>query len=79
MSTIAKVRGGELRTVYDDRWAGILSAIGSVTIERASDVEYDHGAREWVATHHATGEVIARGPNRNEVIAAEVRWLELRL
>ena len=32
MSTIAKVRGGELRTVYDDRWAGILSAIGSVTI-----------------------------------------------
>jgi hypothetical protein len=79
MAAIAKVRSGELRTVYDDRWAGILSAIGKVTIERASDVEYDHGAGEWVATHHATGVVIARGANRSEVIAAEVRWLEERI
>ena len=56
-----------------------MSAIGRVTIERASEVEYDHDASEWVATHHATGEVIARGVHRAEVIASEVRWLEQRL
>ena len=79
MSTIASVRGGVLRTVYDDRWAPLFAALGKVTIERASEVEYDHRAGEWVATHHATGEVIARGVNRQQVIAAEVRWLEGRL
>ena len=79
MSTIASVRGGVLRTVYDDRWAGIMAAIGKVTIERASDVEFDHAAGEWIATYHATGEVIAHGVNRNEVIASEVRWLEERI
>ena len=79
MSTIANLRGGVLRTVYDDRWAPLFAALGHVNIERASDVEYDHEAREWVATHHSTGEVIARGVNRSEVIAAEVRWLEERI
>ena len=79
MSTIARVRGGELHMVYDDRWHSLFAALGTVTIERASEVEYDHEAREWVATHHATGEVIARGVHRNEVIASEVRWLEAKI
>ena len=79
MATIAKVHGSQVVAVYDDKWAPLMAALGTVTIERASDVEFDHDAGEWVATYHATGEVIARGVNRNAVIAAEVRWLEERI
>jgi len=76
MATIAQTTGGAIRAVYDDRWHSILAAIGRPVIERASEVEYDADAQEWVATYRATGEVIARGPNRAEVIASEVRWIE---
>lgn len=76
MATLARIQDGTARMVYDDRFYKIIAAMGTPTITRASDVEFDHEAQEWVATYHATGEVIARGVNRSEVIAAEVVWLE---
>ena len=76
MAEVAKVHGSTLRTVYDDRWFSIFSAIGQVTISRASEVEYNHATRQWEARHAATGEIIARGDNRAAVIADEVKWLE---
>jgi len=76
MATVARIQNNTLRSVYDDRFHFILAALGSVKIERASEVEFDHAASEWVATSVATGQVIARGSNRSEVIASEVRWLE---
>lgn len=63
-------------SVYDDRFFPILQALGTPQIERATDVEYING--EWVATHRATNQIIARGPNRNQVIKEEVTWLEER-
>ena len=65
--------------VYDDKWALLFQAMGDVEIKRASNVEYDHDSKEWVATHCETGAVIARGMNRAEVIKQEVAWLEERL
>ena len=63
--------------VYDDKWRPIFEALGPWTVQRASDVEFEEGL--WVARLKATGEVIALGPNRSEVIAAEVRWLNQRM
>lgn len=65
--------------VYDDRWLPIIEALGSVVIERATDVEWDPVAREWVAIHRETRTEIARGRCRAAVIQAEVAWLESRL
>lgn len=75
----AAVRDGSVVAVYDDRWLPILEALGTPAIERATDVEWDHTRGEWVATHRATGIVIARGRERARVIQAEVAWLEARL
>ena len=79
MATKMILGGGKVTTVYDDRWAPILAALVGEEYEapRVTDVERIRG--EWVATHRSSGMVIARGPNRAEVIQAEVAWLESRL
>jgi hypothetical protein len=46
--------------------------IGVVTaVPRLSHVEFDVDRQEWVARDAATGEVVASGPNRAEVLALE--------
>jgi len=57
----------------------LLEALGSPRIERASEVEYNHRERLWVATCARTGARIAQGKNRSEVIAMEIEYLERRL
>lgn len=75
MASKIVVRDGVARSVYDDRFALIYAALGrSLDVERASDVEYEGGA--WVARLRASGAVIAAGPVRADVIAAEVAYLE---
>ena len=76
MSTRIFNHGGRVTAVYDDRFLPILEALGEPIITRASEVEWDHAAREWVATEVSTGREIARGRNRAAVIAAEVSYLE---
>ena len=76
MACVAGVQCGQVVSVYDDRWQGILSAIGRVQIERASCVEWEDGL--WVA-RRPDGHVIASGRERSEVIAREVSWLEARI
>ena len=68
------IGGGQVTCVYDDRFLPLLKALGKVEIIRATDVEYYFG--EWIATLRATGEIIARGQSRDEVIKEEVKWLE---
>lgn len=46
--------------------------LGHVTCQRLSQVEWDPGRQEWVATDLATGRVIATSPNRAEVLQAEI-------
>lgn len=70
---------GYVSGVYDDRLMPLFIALGVLSIKRASNVEYDHIKREWVATHVNSGQVIAQGTNRKAVISSEVRWLEERL
>jgi hypothetical protein len=46
--------------------------IGVITeVSRLSHVEFDVDRQEWVARDTTTGEVVASGPNRAEVLALE--------
>jgi hypothetical protein len=46
--------------------------VGIVTaVPRLSHVEFDVDRQEWVARDVATGEIVASGPNRAEVLALE--------
>lgn len=76
MATKITIRGGQVNCVYDDRFRPFFEALGIIQVKRATEVEFDSLSQEWIATHLATGKVIARGPNRKEVIDTEVKWLE---
>jgi hypothetical protein len=79
MATKIQIKGdGTVVAVYDDRFREILEAIGTMSVKRASEVEFDEATGEWVATLK-DGTEVGRGKNRNEVIAAEVAYLEARL
>jgi hypothetical protein len=79
MGTKIVIRNGTVHAVYDDRTRPILEALGILTVKRASEVEFDAATGEWVACLATTGEEIARGKNRGDVIADEVRYLESQL
>ena len=68
-----------MNCVYDDRFAPLLEALGIPNIKRATNVEFNNETQLWEAIHLETGVLIASGVNRNEVIAAEVKWLEEKL
>jgi hypothetical protein len=77
MATKIVIKAGVAVSVYDDRFAPIYAALGlQVEITRASDVEFDHDLRKWVAVECASGKVIASGDSRGEVIRAEIVYLE---
>lgn len=79
MASRAVVTAGGVVSVYDDRWRSILETLGPLTIQRATEVEFEPTSGQWVATHLATGQVIGRGRNRADVISQEVTWLEGKL
>ena len=79
MASKLVVRAGQAHGVYDDRWRPILEALGAMHVVRASEVEFEPGTGDWVATLPGTTTEIARGRNRGAVIAAEVAYLEARL
>jgi len=76
MATRMRIGNNTVHGVYDDRWASIYRAIGRVTIQRATSVEYDHTLNLWVATHIETGQVIGSSSCRKDAIEQEVQWLE---
>jgi len=78
MATKILICGGTVSCVYDDRFRPLLEALGNMEVIRASTVEYDHVTDEWFAMHES-GKIIARGKNRNDVITAEIAWLESRM
>lgn len=65
-------------TVYDDRILPLLEALGTIKIKRATEVEWNSVAQEWIATLISTGEVISHGKVRSKVIEDEVKFLESR-
>jgi len=62
--------------VYEDKWLPILQALGTLSIERATSIEYSADAQEWIAVYLPTGEEIAHGQLRSAVLEAEVAYLE---
>jgi hypothetical protein len=76
MATRIDIRNGVATCVYDDRFRPLLEALGVMEVHRASEVEFNPQTGEWEAKLLATGEIIASGINRNDVITAEVTWLE---
>lgn len=72
-------KDGTARMVYSDKWAPIARALGALEITRATDITWDYAAQEFIATDRQTGAIIARGTNRADVIAQEVKFLERRL
>jgi hypothetical protein len=79
MAQVITISRGSVSCVYDDRFRPLLEALGTMDVRRASEVEFNPTTREWEATLLATGEVISRGTNRNDVITEEVRWLEANM
>lgn len=78
MASKIAIHGSKVACVYSDKFMPLLQALGDVVIQRASEVEYDNSSKKWVAFHRS-GEQIASGVNREDVIKQEVRWLEERL
>ena len=67
---------GDVHAVYSDKLRELH--LGSMTVKRASNVEFEPTSQLWEA-HTPEGELIAKGPNRDEVIKEEVRIIESRL
>ena len=67
---------GNVHAVYSDKLRGLN--LGNMEMTRASNVEFNAETQEWEA-RTPTGELIAKGPNRDEVIKEEVKLIELRL
>ena len=67
---------GEVTAVYSDRLRDLH--LGPMEVKRASNVEFDHQTQLWQA-RTPEGELIAKGPDRDQVIKDEVRVIESRL
>lgn len=79
MATIIKVQQGIAISVYDDRLRPIYQALGIQEITRASNVEWEAEKSAWVARDPQSGDIIAYGPDRAEVIRLEVMALESKI
>ena len=78
MASKIVISGGQASCVYDDRFRPLLEALGMMKVNRVSTVEFDPIAGDWFAVTDLHG-IIARGKNRNDVITAEIAWLESRM
>lgn len=67
---------GEVRSIYHDE---IFGDLDGMEIERVTDVEFDNELQEWFARLIKTGEIIARGKSRDEVLKDEVRIVSERI
>lgn len=68
---------GTVRCLYTEEID--LRALGPLQVRRATSVEWDEDAQEWVATLVSTGEVLAHCRTRKDALEAEVRILTERI
>ncbi len=66
--------GGVVRCLYDE--VIDLSALGPLTIARASQVEPDSEGRWWADLRPVKGPVLGAFALRSQALAAERAWLE---
>lgn len=69
-------KAGTVKAVYSDKIRNMN--LGAMQVARASNVEFNETTQLWEATT-PNGELIASGPNRDEVIKEEVHVIESRL
>ena len=67
---------GSIRCLYDE--AIDLSALGRMSVTRASHVEPDSAGRWFVDLAPVTGPLLGPFDRRSEALAAEQRWFERR-
>lgn len=65
---------GTARCLYGETIA--LTALGPLTIRRASQVEPDGDGRWWADLSPVQGPRLGPFPLRSQALAAEARWLE---
>lgn len=70
--------GKRVLSVYNDDLQKARDVLGKPDVKRASNVEWDENRELWVAKLKDTGEILAEGPNRAEVVKEEVRVLNER-
>lgn len=84
MSVVVIAPNGQVRVIYSDDLAPVMSAVGEVTIRRASHVEPATAGGGWFADMAPVGgpvlgvEFEGRTigfPTRKEALDAEVDWL----
>jgi hypothetical protein len=68
---------GTVHAVYSDLLADL--PLGEKKVVRASNVEFNEFTQDWEARLPFTGEIIASGKHRDEVIRQEVAVIESRL
>lgn len=68
---------GTLTSIYhDDIFDRDGNLIGKMMINRVTDVEFDNEKQQWVAKLIKTGEIIATGEKREEVLKEEARIVQ---
>ena len=70
---------GEAMAVYSDDLLPVLSALGSVYVERASHVEFDNTRARWGVWSQAGNDTGQRFTTRAEALAWEVAHISTLL
>jgi hypothetical protein len=65
-----RLTGNTVKSVYDDRAFGLYQRLGTVTITRFSNVEFDNATGVWAA-RRMNGEWLCEATTREECLAKE--------
>ena len=74
--TIRFTNDGKFKYIYSDKLASL--DLGEFQVERASDVDYDHTRKVWVA-RDKDGNFLCESVSRDECIKREVELLSQKL
>jgi len=70
-------RSGEVKALYRDELRNLFESIGTLSVERASDVEFDSGL--WYVKKNNTNLIPTGFIRRSDAIRAEIEHLEKTL
>ena len=65
-----RINGTVINSVYDDRELELYQRLGTVTVTRFSNVEYDNNEGLWTA-RRPCGEILCKAVTREDCLAME--------
>jgi hypothetical protein len=74
---ISLLPDGSVKTLYRDELRAILDALGDITVERASTVEFESG--QWFVRRDQSNMIPTGFIKRADAISAEIMHLEKEL